>query len=308
MGFEKRFSIISQEIKETKRYIQEKVLKENRIDKSIKKYFISFQGKMIRPIICILSAYSVSPEVDKKKLITLSGAIELIHNSSLLHDDTIDKAVKRRGKKTMWYQWNREVAMLFGDALFSISMKIIIEEFPSLASDIASTVVQMCSAEVEHHRRRNDFTLTEEDYIEILRGKTGSLTAVASASGARIAGYDRDIFHKYGENLGVAYQILDDLLDFTLDDSDKSTGLDIKEGLITLPVIYLKNEGYSPGDMWNNRKKIIPKCIKKAETFIQKAKASLTEIQESPYKRLLIDIPEYFISATYNSLKVNRKI
>ncbi len=309
-----RLSVVKDELDEVRHFVSGAIAKDVHVPESVGKYLEGFQGKLLRPALAVLSAHAVLGGYSKRELVALAGSIELIHGSSLLHDDTIDGAVVRRGHETAWHRWNKEVSILLGDTLFTIAVQILLEWAPRLAGDVLRSVKAMCLAEAEHHRRRGDASLTEEDYLRIVSGKTGALMGAAASCGARIAGADGEPFRRYGQKLGIAYQIIDDLADYVGGAEGKETGMDSRQGLVTLPAIYLRN--VAPSGTYSDEQEdvlehvVAPLCVDKAVAFGEAARYELRPVEDSIYKEILVDLPEYFLAAAGCLVKggVNRGI
>jgi octaprenyl-diphosphate synthase len=296
-----RLSVVQDELDDVRDFVVGAIAQDVHVPEPVGKYLEGFQGKLLRPALAILSARAVLRGYDRRELIALAGSIELIHASSLLHDDTIDGAVVRRGHETAWHRWSNEVSILLGDTLFTIAVQILVEWVPRFAMDVLTSVKTMCLAEAEHHRRKDDTSLTEDDYLRIVSGKTGALMGAAASCGARIAGADGGAFYRYGHNLGIAYQIIDDLIDYVGGADGKETGMDSRQGLVTLPGIYLRNAAPS-GSYPDEREHLLehvaaPLCLDKAMSFGRAAGDEIRSVGDSVYKEILVDLHEFFLSA-----------
>lgn len=208
-------------------------------------YIVSYGGKKIRPIITLIFANMIGNNTEKT--IKISSAIELIHTATLLHDDVVDLSEKRRGKLSVNKVWGNKEAILVGDYLYTKSFEIMVKlENIELLSHMAKTTNIMSEGEVNQLLHKNNFDIKETDYFDIVKGKTAQLFAAAAASSAILSEKKNliDPCFSYGMNLGIAYQLIDDILDYTSNDEKfgKNIGDDILNGTFTLPLIYAMSE------------------------------------------------------------------
>jgi len=203
-------------------------------------------GKRIRPLLNMLTA-RLCGYTDKfiKRFCTI---IEFLHTATLLHDDVVDGAAIRRGKPVANSIWGAPITVLVGDFLLARALYIASEtNNPKIIKVIAEITESMCQGEIHQLIKRGDVTFSEEEYMDMIRRKTGFLIQGACQTGAILAGAADDIEKKlalFGYHIGIVFQIADDLLDYTSDTKilGKTIGADIKEGKLTLPVIHsLKN-------------------------------------------------------------------
>lgn len=220
----------------------------------ITRYMLKRKGKQMRPMLVLLSSGicgGITP-------VTYRGAalVELLHTASLVHDDVVDDADKRRGFFSIKALWNNKVAVLFGDFLLSRGLLMALEHDDFQSLKIMSKAVKVMSEgellQMEKARRLN---IDEAFYLEIIRNKTASLFASCCEIGAAAATDDPkkvEALRKFGEILGIAFQIKDDLFDYGTDDVGKPRAIDIKERKLTLPLIHVLNKA-----SWNERRKLI---------------------------------------------------
>ena len=210
----------------------------------IMRYILKSKGKQMRPIIVIYSAGLVGDiNPTTYRAATL---IELLHNATLVHDDVVDDSYERRGKFSVNAIWRNKVSVLAGDFLLSRGMLLAVENKDYKILEIVSMAVKMMSeGELLQIEKARKLDIDEAVYFDIIKRKTASLLASCFATGAISAGANEDMVEKMyeiGENLGMAFQIKDDLLDFGEGNNiGKPTGIDIKEKKMTLPLIYLLN-------------------------------------------------------------------
>ncbi len=210
----------------------------------ISNHLISSGGKRIRPILLILAAKLCGAK-DQKKPQDLAAAVELIHSATLLHDDVVDTSQVRRGKKTANAIWDNKASILVGDYLFSIAFQLMVRvknlEVLGLLAKASSI---MADGEVMQLENSSDVALSESKYFEIIFGKTAVLFAAACESGALVSDTSKaevTALREFGTNLGIIFQIVDDILDYSSDEKvlGKDVGNDFFEGKVTLPVILL---------------------------------------------------------------------
>ena len=201
------------------------------IKKDIFSYFFSIPGKRLRPTLTFLSAGAISSELTqsvKHNLIQLAIAIELIHSASLIHDDIIDGDLTRRGQKTLNKTFGNKIAVLAGDALYSRAFTIFSDALPKEFGQLMGRVTESMSI-AEILNANNPFPDCET-YFKIISGKTASFMSACCSLGGSLVGASKDecnMLSKYGENLGMAYQILDDYID---EDSVAMKNVTIEEG------------------------------------------------------------------------------
>lgn len=203
-------------------------------------------GKRIRPALVLLSGRLGVYRRDE--LLTLATSVEAVHTATLVHDDTIDAAITRRGLATVSALWDSKVAILLGDFLFAQSAELAARlDSVRIMTLLSETVMDMSSGELRQYSSTRDRTIDQGDYFARIRGKTASLFAMCCEGGAIVSGQtdkEVDCLREYGMNLGLAFQIADDVLDFTSDDETlgKPAGNDLRQGTITLPVILLAEQ------------------------------------------------------------------
>lgn len=205
-------------------------------------HIISAGGKRIRPVICLAMANLFG--VTNQNHIYLAAAIECIHTATLLHDDVIDESQMRRGIKTANHIWGDKASILVGDFLFSQAFKLMVKTESIVSLGLLShTSAVISQSEVTQLQELGNIDFKLDLYLKLINAKTAQLFAAASAVGAISAGAtqdDVDSCSKYGEALGMCFQIIDDILDYTGDSHDfgKKLGNDFYEGKVTAPLIF----------------------------------------------------------------------
>ncbi len=275
-------------------------------------------GKRLRPLLMVLSARMCSYNGNYEK--TFSTALEYLHTATLLHDDLVDGATLRRGKTVAHATWGNSITVLVGDYLLARALSISAGTGRlRVVQVLAELTENMSQGEVHQLMRKGDVKLTEDEYLVIIRRKTAVLFKAACQVSAIIADAPQDkekALAEYGYNLGIAFQMADDLFDYTLQTSDfgKEVGADLREGKLTLPVIYaLKQANSSDRDLMikiirntdfttDDFKTLLDLLIKyggidytqeTAASYIDTAKNALALFEPSPTKETMLDIADY---------------
>ncbi len=278
-------------------------------------------GKRLRPLLMVLSARLCGYSGDYDK--TFSTALEYLHAATLLHDDLVDGARMRRGKTVAHIQWDNSIAVLVGDFLLARALSISAgTDNLKVIKILAELTENMSQGEVHQLMHKGDIHLTEEEYLEVIRRKTAMLFQAAcqvSAVLAEAPPAKEAALAKYGYHLGIAFQMADDLLDYTTDSAalGKEVGADLKEGKLTLPVIHALREA-GPADR-ERMVGIVTDAAFSEEDFkglvallethggidyttrtaaghIGRAKRALDVFDPSPTKVTLLDIADYALA------------
>jgi octaprenyl-diphosphate synthase len=210
----------------------------------IGRYLSRSRGKFFRPTLLLLSAKS-GGKADLGKAVSVGVAVELIHAASLIHDDIIDEAALRRNRKTVNSKWGNAISVIAGDYLLAKAFHIISKlNDTRLLSAFSKTASRMCEGEMAQLANAYNFEVTERQYLDIIKRKSAYLLSDCCAVGGMLGNLsDRKTrrLAAYGLNLGIAFQIVDDCLDLTGDESDlgKSVWQDMDEGKLTLPLIFM---------------------------------------------------------------------
>lgn len=214
--------------------------------REMSRYLIKMGGKRIRPLL-VMNAGAICG-ADTGDLAVVAAAAELVHTASLIHDDMVDGATSRRGSPTLHNLWGPRLSVLTGDFLFARAFSLLVKckQF-SVLRILADAVTQMCESEMEQMGRRFDLEMTQEECVEHARKKTASLIEACCKAGAVVGGAPREYVENlghYGTNLGIAFQVTDDVLDLTGEDRKmgKPARLDVTSGVLTLPVLNLLND------------------------------------------------------------------
>ena len=268
-------------------------------------YIVNRKGKQMRPMFVFLTAKMVSGgEINER---TYRGAcvIELIHTATLVHDDVIDDSNRRRGSFSINALWKNKIAVLVGDYLLSKGLLLSIDygDF-DLLRIISVAVREMSEGELLQIEKARRLDITEEVYYEIIRQKTATLIAACCALGAKSVSENEaqvEKLRKFGELIGMAFQIKDDLFDYTDEAIGKPTGIDIKEQKMTLPLIYALNHCSDKEKSWcinsiknhNKNKKRVKEVIQflKDKNGLAYAEQKMVQFQQEALL-LIKDYPE----------------
>ena len=280
-------------------------------------------GKRLRPILVVLSAKVCGYEGSDAH--TLAAVVELIHVASLVHDDVLDEAAIRRGRETLQTKWGNKVAVLVGDYLHARVLSMLVSrraDDPAMAI-LADTTQAMCEGEVIHAYKSGDFDISEAEYLKIISFKTGKLIAASCTLGAHLGNpaetQQIEALTTYGQQIGTAFQIVDDLLDFTADSDKlgKDAFGDLREGKLTFPIIYARS--VCNDDEKQMLEKVLhpdtdeteaidfvkslflrygvePHCLKVAQGYADHAKAALAALPETPARIALEHLADYVVS------------
>lgn len=309
---------ISEELAYFEKYFRSAMRTDVALLDRITRYLIKRKGKQMRPMMVLLSA-GVCGGINAS---TYRGAalVELLHTATLIHDDVVDDADRRRGFFSINALWKNKIAVLVGDFLLSRGLLMALEHDDFQLLKIVSNAVKMMSEgellQMEKARRLN---IDEAVYLDIIRQKTASLFASCCETGAASATDDPEITERmrlFGEKVGIAFQIKDDLFDYGADDVGKPRAIDIKEKKMTLPLIHILNKA-----SWAERRKLInivrnhntdPKKVQYLIDYvfdnggidysqgvmldyIREAEEILAQFPDSPEKQSLIDLVKYSV-------------
>jgi len=209
-------------------------------------YLLAAGGKRFRPMLVLLSAYFGDPA--DPRLIPGSVSIELVHLATLYHDDVIDEADSRRGIPSVNSRWDNTVAILTGDYLFARASEISTELGTDICALLARTIATLCDGQIREVESAGNVGQSERAYMEIIRRKTGALIATSCRLGGMLSDAPApylDVLEGFGEALGLAFQLSDDIMDITATQLElgKEPGVDLREGVYTLPVLHALGHG-----------------------------------------------------------------
>lgn len=237
------FAPIAEELKEVERMLKAELSSQHPFVNELVSYGCMLGGKRLRPALLLLTAKAISGSV-KPAHLTLASVAEMIHTATLVHDDVLDDAVMRRHLATVNARWDNEASVLLGDFLFTHAFYLA----STLDSVIGCRLIGratniVCEGELRQKGSRGNFGLSEQEYLEIIESKTAELTAVSCRLGALFSGADETLAQQmdgFGRDLGIAFQIADDLLDVQGEEktTGKSLGTDLEKQKPTLPIIH----------------------------------------------------------------------
>lgn len=278
----------------------------------------TYRGKRLRPMMLLLTAQAVG-EVTMEHHV-LAAVVEMIHTATLVHDDVLDEATTRRHVATVNSRWNNETSVLLGDYLFTHAFHLAASLDSALACRLIGRATNLvCEGELAQIHERGNSELTEEQYFHIIEGKTAELCAVSCYLGAHFAGASESVvqaMETYGRNLGIAFQIADDLLDVcgTEQETGKTLGSDLEKQKLTLPLIRLLAESEPaersrirdllahPGTA--SRQEInrllqatdsLEYARRRAFDYVAGARASLSCLNDSPARQVLETMTEFAV-------------
>jgi len=285
-------------------------------------YLLETKGKRVRPALLILSTLAAGGCDDKQGMIRLATVMEMLHTATLVHDDIIDNADLRRNRSSLNAKFGNQAAVLMGDWLYMSAFETALEERSLEILDILTNLTRkMTEGEIMQLTLIGDVEISEEQYFDVLRRKTAYLFSGCCEIGALLAGADIEqqmALRDFGMNLGIAFQLADDLLDFTSDENaiGKPAGSDLLEGKMTLPLIKLVQSDGSARSMLENimekgeyqngtraeigqvlqRFSILDSTRKMALKYGEAARKSLDVLPETGYRSALEAIPDFVVT------------
>ncbi len=242
MNLEETYNLIREQLHLVDHELKNDLLSTNEV-RTLNKYILNSSGKRLRPALVLFSARVGDKDKQNDKVIPVSIAVEMIHTATLIHDDVVDNSDLRRGQPTIRSKWGNDISIILGDYWFSKAFSILASKAPGLIAPLMEVVNRMCVGELMQLKRCYDLTLTEADYLEIVKEKTASLISSCCQIGALVGGASLEQINSlshYGLNLGIAFQITDDCLDLVGNKKklEKSLENDFTSGKLTLPFIY----------------------------------------------------------------------
>jgi octaprenyl-diphosphate synthase len=312
------YAPVAEQLEQVENLLRRELSNSNPFVDQLVKHGFRLGGKRLRPALVLLSAEAcggIRPEH-----LTLAAMTELIHTATLVHDDVLDEATIRRHLDTINARWDNEASILLGDYLFAKAMCLA----GSLDDNYASRVVSqsardMCEGELRQIQGRGNYNLTESDYFHIIAGKTASLTSCCCRVGAHYAGANADAVEAlahYGHDLGMAFQIADDVLDLSGEESvvGKSLGSDLVKQKATLPLIHLLrsitaenrvelvsvlsrsgNHHHEALQPWFDRYKVISYAQETARRFTRQACERLAALPATPAANCLRGLSDFVV-------------
>jgi octaprenyl-diphosphate synthase len=321
MEFSEILSVINQELEEVEGVLEANIKSPVPLVYEISKYLLGSGGKRLRPSVLLLSSGACGL-TDGKERIYSAAALELIHTATLLHDDVVDEAKLRRGKTASNVVWGNKATVLVGDFMLAKALGLIQScgnlELIKAVTDAAARLAEGQVLEVMSSKNMLD--VSEEVCFGIIENKTASLIESCGRVGAIVAGADEPLkrsFGQYGFNIGVAFQLVDDALDYSSSEKEfgKGVGQDLVEGKMTLPLFYslalasgdekkkareilLKRDGFGDGELVFVRELVeryggVEKTKTVAKDFIHKARSAISPLPDSTCKDSLGMLADY---------------
>lgn len=314
-------NLLNDEIRRVEEQFREDLTSRVPLIRKVGEYVLASGGKRVRPMILLLSARLAGYQGESH--IGLASVVEFIHTATLLHDDVVDSAVLRRGQDSANAVWGNEASVLVGDFLFAKSFSIMVREGNlEILKTLSDATTQMAEGEVLQLISTSDVDLDEERYIEVVRNKTAVLLSAASRCGALLGespSAKEEALAAYGMDLGIAFQFMDDALDYVADQDafGKECGHDLLEGKVTLPLIHTLNQCTA-----EEREKVasiieqealpdedlkyvvelihsydgIDYTRQRANLLIDSAKSHLASFEDCPAKEAMIRLADYVVS------------
>lgn len=322
-GLRSLFDLVAEDMDSINRIILDKAVSDVEMIPELAHHLIDSGGKRLRPMLAIGAAKLC--KYPGNGHIRTASAVEFMHTATLLHDDVVDESGQRRGKKTARMIWGNQASVLVGDFLLGQAFKMFVDvgsmTVLRIMSNAAATIAE---GEVMQLAAAKNTSTTEDDYLAIINAKTAALFAAAAESGAALAqrpAEEQSALRSYGKNLGIAFQLVDDALDYSGDSQrlGKSVGDDFREGKITLPLILSFRRGsqderqfwnrtIAEGDIRNGdletavslmkRHKAIEATFERARSYGAIAGDALAIFPDSREKSALADVISFCISRT----------
>ena len=315
------FSLIANELQQVEIEFERQARSNVQVIDYLGEYLRASGGKRVRPALTILSNYAVGGEGARYKSIRMATVMEFLHTATLVHDDIIDHAETRRNRPTVNALYGNETAVLMGDWLYMSAFETSLAERSLPILDILTRVTRkMTEGELLQLTFLGKAEITEEHYLDVLKRKTAYLFSASCEIGGILGGADdrqQTALRDYGLNLGTAFQLVDDLLDFTSNDDvlGKAAGADLLGGKVTLPLIYLMEAEPQMAEPVRNvlrtgdyseapraeilqaisRTGALDRARRVADDFAESARSALDCLPESPYSDSLRALPTYVL-------------
>src|SRR5688572_6065741 len=321
LGLKEIVQLVESDLAKVEDLFEEQMRSDVPLVSEIARYVRDGGGKRIRPALlllgCRLSGYR------GERAILLASVVEFIHTATLLHDDIIDEALTRRGRRSVNSRWGNDITVLLGDFLYTKAMSMALSQdnlrILRLLSDVTLRMIEGQLLEIEHDR---DVEVTPDQHVDIIRRKTADLFSACTRIGPMLAemGDEREqAMARYGLNLGICFQMIDDLLDFTATEEvlGKPVASDLRDGKLTLPAIFLRTRGGAAAKekvaavlqdrgfdrvsrdelvrlAWDSG--AIDEARRMAADYARKALGDLAPFERSTYREALACLPEFLLA------------
>ena len=296
-------NLLIDKLQKVENLIQEKLRSEVNLIQKMSNHHLRSGGKRLRALLTLESAKLTGYKEDKRD-INLAACVELIHSATLLHDDVIDESELRRGVKTTNSIWGNQSSILVGDYLLSRCFEMMVEDGDlEVLKLLSSTSSKIAQGEVLQLQHKGEADLLEETYIDIINLKTASLFSAATKTGACLSGSnekEKKALESYGRNLGLAFQIADDALDFYAKEKlfGKEIGKDFFEGKVTLPMIIIFQKGNK------EEKNFLNEIMRKEKRTEHDFSNTLSLINKYKAVEATFKKAEYFVNVSYDALAI----
>jgi octaprenyl-diphosphate synthase len=320
LGLAELFEPIRADLEQVERAFDRHVQSRVGLIPEIGRYIQQSGGKRVRPAVLLMAARLCG--YTGHRAILFGSVVEFIHTATLVHDDIIDDAEWRRGRKAVHSRWGNDITVLLGDYLYIKSMALALtEDSLDIIRLLCDVTLKMIEGELYQLTKNGDADISEDEHLEIIRRKTAYLFSGCAEIGAMLGDAspaERRALREYGFNLGIAFQIVDDLLDISGDAArlGKPVGSDLREGKMTLPFIYLLREHSDRGSLvrdvirdraisgaqWAELSARLADCgavayaNRRAGEFAERAREQLFLLPASPERDALMALPEYVLS------------
>ena len=323
-GLERLLDLLGEDLQQVNRLIVEKMHSEVALIPQLAGHIVAAGGKRLRPLLTLAAARLCDYRGTRHH--ALAACVEFIHTATLLHDDVVDESALRRGRATANAVWGNKASVLVGDFLFSRAFQLMTADGSlrvlKILSDASAVIAE---GEVQQLLTANDIETTVEAYLSVIGAKTAVLFAAACRIGAVVAdrpAADEEALRVYGQALGMAFQLVDDLLDYTAREADlgKSIGDDFRDGKLTLPVVLaiakatpeergfwrrcLEEQDQQPGDLERaiqlcQRHGTLAETLAAARRYRDEAVAALQRFPASPVRQALEEVARFTVDRGY---------
>ena len=313
--------LVEEDLLAVEKLVAEQISSDVRLVNEVGRYVQQGGGKRVRPALLLLASRLCGYRGERA--VTLASTVEFIHTASLLHDDIIDEATTRRGRQSVNSRWGNDITVLFGDFLYTKSMAMALSQdnlrIMRLLSDVTLRLIEGEILEIE---RNGNLRVTAEDHLDTIRRKTADLFAACTRIGAILGEVGEEperALASYGLNLGLCFQMVDDLLDFTAEEETlgKPVAHDLREGKVTLPMIFLlRRAGKAAAEKVKavlddrdfsrvTRDELVrmarecgalDEALEMAERYAGLARRELVAFEPSPYRDALEALPGFILS------------
>jgi octaprenyl-diphosphate synthase len=320
-GLKEIVALVEDDLARVELLFEEQVKSDVRLLAEIGRYVQQGGGKRVRPALLLLACRLAGYRGDRA--ILLASVVEFIHTATLLHDDIIDEATVRRGRRSVNSRWGNDVTVLLGDFLYTKSMGMALsQENLKILRLLSDTTLRMIEGEILEIERDGSLVVTEEEHVDLIRRKTADLFAACTRIGAMLAdaGPEKEqALANYGQNLGICFQMVDDLLDFTAEEKTlgKPVANDLREGKLTLPMIFLlRRAGARAAEKVSavledrgfervtqdeivalaREHGALEEARMLAERYAEEARRELLVFERSPYREALEVLPDFILA------------